>query len=103
MENLIGRLLKIDKAACKLVEDATKLREQAVAGIAAAKTDVDQQIRAEAEAQISQQQSKVQAEIAAAKAQAAQAAEENRDTMKRIYDDNMDRWVEHIVASCTKL
>ena len=40
MENIIGKLLEIDQAACKLVEDAAKQRESSLASLSDMKKSI---------------------------------------------------------------
>ena len=103
MENIIGKLLEIDQAACKLVEDAAKQRESSLASLSDMKKSIYDSAMEDVRVQIEQRRSQAKTQTADEKKRLSAAFEANRSAIEATYNANMASWVDAIVENCTKL
>ena len=102
MENIIDKLLEIDRQACQVVETAAKQRESSAANRVAVKKEIYAAAMDEAHAKA--ESYRAAAKQNADKLTAALAAEyeQNRAALERTYNSGCSDWVDTIVENCIK-
>ena len=103
MENIIDKLLEIDRRACELVEHATQQRDSQAANLAAVREEVYTAAMDKARAKAEEYRQAVREGTARQAAALAAGYEKNRAALERAYNDGCSGWVDTIVQHCTQL
>ena len=86
MDNIIDKLLEIDRSAREMVENASKQRESSIANLAAVKKEIDMTAMNEARAKAEEYRKQAKA-----------------DTEKLKNNAGCSSWVDAIVENCTRV
>ncbi len=102
MENIIDRLLDIDRRARDLVAGASKQREDTIGNLSSVKKDLESSAMERARAAAEAHREQVREETARLKNAYAAEYEKNRAALESTYNAGCSNWVDTIVERCTK-
>ena len=103
MDNIIDKLLEIDRSAREMVENASKQRESSIANLAAVKKEIDMTAMEEARAKAEEYRRTAKADTEKRKNAYAAEYEKNRLALETTYNSGCSSWVDSIVANCTRI
>ena len=102
MENIIDRLLDIDRRARELVAGASKQREETIGNLSSVKKDLESSAMERAHAAAEAHREQVREESAKLKSAYAAEYEKNRAALESTYNAGCSDWVDTIVERCIK-
>ena len=94
MDNIIDKLLEIDRSAREMVENASKQRESSIANLTAMN---------EARAKAEEYRKQAKADTEKLKNAYAAEYEKNRSALESTYNASCSSWVDAIVENCTRV
>ena len=103
MDNIIDKLLEIDRSAREMVENASKQRESSIANLAAVKKEIDMTAMNEARAKAEEYRKQAKADTEKLKNAYAAEYEKNRSALESTYNVGCSSWVDAIVENCTRV
>lgn len=103
MDNIIDKLLEIDRSARELVDNASKQRETSIANLAAVKKEIDTTAMNEARAKAEAYRQQAKANTDKLKSAYAAEYEKNRSALENTYNSGCSSWVDSIVENCTRI
>ena len=86
MDNIIDKLLEIDRSAREMVENASKQRESSIANLAAVKKEIDMTAMNEARAKAEEYRKQAKADTEKLKNAYAAEYEKNRSALESTYN-----------------
>ena len=101
MDNIIDKLLEIDRSAREMVENASKQRESS--NLAAVKKEIDMTAMNEARAKAEEYRKQAKADTEKLKNAYAAEYEKNRSALESTYNAGCSSWVDAIVENCTRV
>ena len=103
MDNIIDKLLEIDRSAREMVENASKQRDSTIANLAAVKKEIDMTAMNEARAKAEEYRKQAKADTEKLKNTYAAEYEKNRSALESTYNAGCSSWVDAIVENCTRV
>lgn len=103
MDNIIDKLLEIDRSAREMVENVSKQRESSIANLAAVKKEIDMTAMNEARAKAEEYRKQAKADTEKLKNAYAAEYEKNRSALESTYNAGCSSWVDAIVENCTRV
>lgn len=103
MDNIIDKLLEIDRSAREMVENASKQRESSIANLAAVKKEIDKAAMEDARAKAEEYRKNAKADTEKQKNAYAAEYEKNRLALETTYNAGCSSWVDSIVENCIRV
>ena len=99
MENTLRRIVDADRASRLSVEKARERRENLTEELPRRKKKIDAAHKKNAEDAVKKAREKAELKVNRASLKLESQTKQRSDTLKKIYDENCDKWVEDIVKA----